>query len=750
MKKLPASRIAVFLLFLLPLQLVGADGDYPAEIKTLVEQRCMVCHGCYDAPCQLKLDAWAGLQRGASKEQVYDGSRLKPAQLTRLFEDAQTPGEWREKGFYPVLDEADPEQGVVYRMLALKQQHPLPGGEILPDSFDLRLSRDQQCPKPEEFDAFAQKQPLWGMPYAMPGLAAEEHQLLTRWLREGAPGVARPKPSPAEQEAVHRWEAFFNGDSPKQRLMSRYIYEHLFIGDLYFSDLPGTPRFYNLVRSRTPPGEPVDIIATRRPYDPPGSKSFFYRLQPLRTSLLDKRHMAYALNPARMARWRELFLEPDYTVSKLPDYNETDSANPFVTFRELPVAARYQFMLDEAQFTIMGFIKGPVCRGQVALNVIDDHFWVVFFDPRATDPEQNAEFLARESGNMRMPAGSGSLLVSLVEWRQYAKGQRKYLKAKSRAIAEATVEQETPLDLRLIWDGDGDNDNASLTVFRHSDSASVVKGLVGQTPKTAWVIGFSLLERIHYLLVAGFDVYGNVAHQLETRLYMDFLRMEGEYNFLVFMPEDKRLELRNFWYREADPNVKAYVLGRKAYITSDTAIEYKTDDPMAEFFQLLAPQLPGSAATPYQPADTHFDRLQRLTGRTFSLMPPVSFVNVFDQHGRDSVYTIIHNAVYLNNTQLFQEEKRRVWVEDYLTVVKGFIGAYPNVFFQLPESQLPAFVAAIESLEDESDYAQLLSLYGVRRTDPWFWKLSDRFYHHYRQLRPIEAGLFDLNRYENR
>ena len=49
--------------------------------------------------------------------------------------------------------------------------------------------------------------------------------------------------------------------------------------------------------------------------------------------------------------------------------------------------------------------------------------------------------------------------------------------------------------------------------------------------------------------MAGFDVYGSVAHQLETRLYMDFLRMEGEHNFLVLMPEDKRLQMRDFWYR---------------------------------------------------------------------------------------------------------------------------------------------------------------------------------------------------------
>mgnify|MGYP000732865784 CR=1 FL=1 len=38
-------------------------------------------------------------------------------------------------------------------------------------------------------------------------------------------------------------------------------------------------------------------------------------------------------------------------------------------------------LLDEAEFFIMNFIKGPVCRGQMALDVIQDRFWVFFIDP---------------------------------------------------------------------------------------------------------------------------------------------------------------------------------------------------------------------------------------------------------------------------------------------------------------------------------------------------------------------------------
>ena len=81
-------------------------------------------------------------------------------------------------------------------------------------------------------------------------------------------------------------------------------------------------------------------------------------------------------------------------------------------------------MLDEAQFTIMGFIKGPVCRGQVALNVIDDHFWVAFFKPNNLDPEQQAAFLQEVSQDLRIPRPKGSLIITLLEWRKYGAGKR--------------------------------------------------------------------------------------------------------------------------------------------------------------------------------------------------------------------------------------------------------------------------------------------------------------------------------------
>ena len=132
--------------------------DYWNDVKPVIEQRCVVCHGCYDAPCQLKLSSIEGIERGASPDVVYQQSRLKMAQPTRLFEDAHSVSDWRELGFHPVLNEhgdtleANRDAGVMYRMLKLKEENPLPEARLLPDSFDLSLNRKQFCAKPGTVD----------------------------------------------------------------------------------------------------------------------------------------------------------------------------------------------------------------------------------------------------------------------------------------------------------------------------------------------------------------------------------------------------------------------------------------------------------------------------------------------------------------------------------------------------------------------------------------------------------------------
>ena len=99
---------------------------------------------------------------------------------------------------------------------------------------------------------------------------------------------------------------------------------------------------------------------------------------------------------------------------------------------------------------------------------------------------------------------------------------------------------------------------------------------------------------------------------------------------------------------------------------------------------------------------------------------------------------------------MFDETKNRVPAEDTVTVVDGFLGAYPNVFLEVPAKELPAFVRAVEGLASEADYAAVITSYGIRRTDSRFWKHSDALNAAYRASAPTEAGIFDYGRYENR
>ena len=92
MSLFPRYRVCLSLfaaLFLLtPVTAAERPLKYQTDIQPIFETKCLACHGCYDAPCQLKLEAPEGLDRGASKNKVYNGVRTESVPPTRLFEDA--------------------------------------------------------------------------------------------------------------------------------------------------------------------------------------------------------------------------------------------------------------------------------------------------------------------------------------------------------------------------------------------------------------------------------------------------------------------------------------------------------------------------------------------------------------------------------------------------------------------------------------------------------------------------------------
>jgi hypothetical protein len=141
--------------------------------------------------------------------------------------------------------------------------------------------------------------------------------------------------------------------------------------------------------------------------------------------------------------------------------------------------------------------------------------------------------------------------------------------------------------------------------------------------------------------------------------------------------------------------------------------------------------------------------LEDLQGEAITLLPQTVFVEISGDSGKQYV-TLVRNNAHLNITSMFGEQKRRVPEEDTLSVIPGFIGAYPNAFLVVNEADLDRFANMIASMRTEGDYAQLLDNFGVRRTSPKFWQQSDAFHAAFEQNAPVAYGLFDYGRLENR
>jgi len=760
------------------------------DVLPVLEKRCIACHGCYDAPCQLKLTSTGGILRGSNKNRVYDGARITAAEPTRLFVDAMSTAQWRTKNFSPVLYEKPAtennnpvrnlELSVLYRMLRLKQLNPQARTGLLSDKFDLSLDRKQSCPTIDEFDDYALKHAEGGMPFAMPNLSREEYKTLVHWVAQGSPVDDDLPPSALAKTQIKKWEAFLNGPSNKAgtnkvQLVSRYLFEHLFHAHLHF-EKTADREFYRLVRSATPPGEAVRTIATRRPYGK-ADEDVYYRFVRNQGSIVAKQHMVYELSSQRMKRYQELFYDVDYEVAALPSYAPAVASNPIRAFADIPVKSRYRFLLDEARFFIEGFIKGPVCRGQVALNVIEDQFWVVFFDPDAPIASARDDFLKKNADKLASPSELEDTFNLLSVNLHYKELFREYVHEREKPILDFQAIDLSDA-MKYLWNGEdkskntAPNRNAALTIFRHLDSASVNFGLLGDYPETAWILDYSIFERIHYLLVAGFDVYGNAGHQLNTRLYMDILRTEGEDYFLAFLPVDTRLQVRDSWYQGIRKSNKNDA-GKVRWLDKELVKGYETDDAQRELYQSIVAYLGPVAGDGdfinrcdkneclrasdknILRADSAMKQATRMDGEIVQFLPDLAFVRVLmgGAAEQDRAYTMIYNKAYKSVSNLLQEDKPgefRDYQFDTQTILPWLEGSYPNFFYVVKLEEIENFVELYNAISDLREYEIFVARYGVRRTSEDFWSQVDWFNQQYLRELPVRAGVFDLNRYQNR
>lgn len=737
----------------------GARISYQRDVRPILEKNCIVCHACYDAPCQLKMESFEGLDRGASKDAVYK-ARTGTQRTTRLGIDATDTAGWRTLGFFSVIEGG--ATSLLYRMLELGKQNPPAENQPVSDKVPMGIARTNQCPTQAEFDKYQHRRMHEGMPFGMAPMSPSDLDTLQGWLEQGAPlDGGEPALTASARANIAAWEEFFNRSSPRDKLLARYLYEHLFVAHLYF-EADASSGFFEIVRSKTAPGQPIVPVATRFPTDDPGGE-FSYRIRPVAGAIVQKTHITYPFGPERLARYEAVFGAQEWTVSEQPPYGDAAAANPFQTFVQIPAKLRYQFMLDTAFYYVNCFIRGPVCLGNVATGVIDDHFFAMFQSPAADKFLTDPEYAARQIPELALDGGAGAIFDVRPDW---LRAQQRYATARRDAYIDAEGAKVAD-----IWDGDGWNPDAMLTIFRSEDNATVIRGLRGNQPKTVWVMDYPLLERIYYLLVVNFDVFGRADHQIGTRAYFDKMRVESEVNFLRFLPRAARKPLFNHWYRGGlGATWKTSAVFVKP--EDESGPEGPAENAMADFLGRVSDKLrkltgaAGDLSANCPPDnDARFDSparrqveaaLRPLTtvyganAPWMKFLPEITYVRVGEgSRSRDLAYTLMHNRAHKNVAFMFNEEKRFAPDEDDVTLLRGPVGAYPNFIFQVPAKAVGEFATQLQAVASAQDFQALVGRFGVRRTHPAFWDAFQFFSLYQARVNPIEVGIFDANRYEN-
>lgn len=128
-------------------------------------------------------------------------------------------------------------------------------------------------------------------------------------------------------------------------------------------------------------------------------------------------------------------------------------------------------------------------------------------------------------------------------------------------------------------------------------------------------------------------------------------------------------------------------------------------------------------------------------------LPDVSFLRINLPDGNYLVYSLIRNRMHSNVAFMLGESLRLEESLDTLTIMPTLIGSYPNLLFQVDLAELEKFANTVSQVNSDDDFENVISQWGVRRMNPDFWEVFHSFSRYMEQHKPLEAGLYDLNRY---
>lgn len=743
-----------------PRQASPAAPDYTNDIQPIFNRRCIACHGCLGSPCNVKLDTFRGVDRGGFGVNPYS-SHVEASPRVGM-DVAKTTSEWRQRGFYPVLEREGSssnrlDRSLLYQMVVSGYQHNQPGfsREAVMPLYAKRY--EHKCAAtPEALNAYLQSNPAAGMPFGLPAVSGDELEKLAAWVSSGSPGptpeALKKAGAVSNKSAVADWETFFNDPDPRNRLVARYIFDHVYQASIVLEESPGD--FFRLVRSRTPPtsDQPVDVIDTALPNDNPltyaGVDQFWYRLQKVTAPRVQKNHFLWRLNKGALAHLKELFLGRawDATQDMNPPWGV---GNPFQIYRAIPAEARSLFMLENSEMIVGGITYGPVCLGQVATYAVKDHFWVYFLDPRF-DPSVQDPKLGLETWSTMMD--------------RFPIGNAEYAEAYGLAQKKLTPDG---LTVDAVWNGGGKNPNAWLTVLRHETNVSVMKGRQGGVPRSQWLITYSGFERLYYDTVASYKYWDGDVGKLKALVFFNFLREEMEDNFLLLLPQQDRAPIRKDWSQGGFGALGRFIVpfpGRDLPGSGGGDPQQSLLEVVAQLQKHMGPAISGPVdefnplTKPNVSLDAPIKNYRQWTAAVSLLtetmtykfprfLPSVVLLRL--NHGNESrVYSLVANRVYKTQFDMFFQNGEALPNDYTMSVYPNIIGGFPNLFMELDLAQAPAFLKELRAIQTLEDWNALRNRYGVLRNSARFWPTMDWFNAWNFKHRGQAAGYLDLSYYD--
>ncbi len=754
-----------------PFQSYLSESDiYSQKIQPILDRRCVVCHSCFEAPCQLKLTSPEMLIRGATKHQVNGGTMsatIRPDMMTTLQKQ-------RAGGFFPVVG-GNGDSILLNAVMEGHDKTDLPAEKYIPQENRMCVA------SAKEFRALPQavKKAL-GMPYYMAPMNQDEYEMIASWAANGSPmpsqSVMKAKATPRSPRIIQYWEDFFNTNTWKAKWTSRYLYEHLFTAHLYFDDSPG--EFYELVRSSTAAPDEIVEIATQRPFemDDKYLNKFYYRLRKVQQTIVHKQHFVYRLNIQVENELKFLFWDSEWNrTEQQKPFNFVDK-NPFISFEHIPANARYRWMLKNSKMLLDMDMRSDNCHGEGASGPLRDSFLILFLKPESDVSVRYKNFFLEANPYLEMTNVSDrNYMLNINKTANpfsFKSNQENYGKIKQRyqkaLLPNGFVFED-------IWDGEKGTQMPLYTINRHEKTVSVHEGAWGPQQRVSLLFDYVSFERLYYNCVALSTLYDKLVDKMGTVMYLRDVGREIENQMLSFVPEEYREQVLSEWIQGRGAknryNDSRFILPFNKELLKREAF---TIDPSRPFLSMMdymivksgrfTNQIIGPNHYPISTGSSEYLKLKALSNymsqRADSAaipsqayyFPNVSYILVKAQNGTVRYYTMIANRFYDYVNYLPLESKPEDKLgrnpnRDWMTIYPDIQANYPGKIYRLNETEIDQFIIEMKNVSSRSAYVNFDKNYGLQKMSDQFWSVIDALQAYFIQSDNINNGAIELGEY---